>query len=66
MQAVAKPGMSYSWRSILKGVQVLKKRHHLEGWKWCKYQDLEGSLDTKGVDQIATLAKRDEPATNNR
>ena len=25
LQAVAKPGMSYSWRSILKGVQVLKK-----------------------------------------
>jgi len=24
-KAVAKPGMSYSWRSILKGVQVLKK-----------------------------------------
>jgi len=32
----------------------------------CKYQDLEGSLGTKGVDQIAILAKRDEPATNSR
>jgi len=43
-----------------------EKRYHLEGWKWCKYQDLEGSLGTKGVDQIAILAKRDEPATNSR
>lgn len=27
-------GMSYSWRSILKGVQLLKKRLNLESWKW--------------------------------
>jgi hypothetical protein len=66
LQAVAKPGMSYSWRSILKGVQVLKKGIILESWKWWKYQNLEGPLDTKEVDPIAISAKGDEPTTNSR
>jgi hypothetical protein len=44
LEAMPKQGMSYTWRSILKGLITFERGHRLESWKWREYCGLGGSL----------------------